>query len=441
MIPEQLTMNISITFEIPFGKIPLAAIEETVRHSLKATGRLMIKAILEALQERLGSVLQASSPGRLVRNGRHGRGRVFNTAFGKIRVANRQLRDKETGKTLRLLPLVVDFRPRKRFSLGALRSAIRLSVLTSFRQAAKETRYEMGTEAPSHATVHRNFRGVFEGNEVSLRSWEFRYLMADTMKVRLQGGRGREEGWADGRVVLGAERPEGPWILLGIFVNRSWREVRKELEGCIDYGRVEVLISDGEPGIEALLREGMKHQRCTWHGRRDLSFLLYQDGYKGLENRELVDLLREVPLFKINIRNRPEVREEVEEILKESQELWKELLEVFDPEVYPRAHSYLRRLGENLFVFLEYFLEKGAWIPNVSNMVENVIGRVKLRVRGIGRRWSEGGLIALFRAMARRIFGVESWEAFEERWLGAGTCPKFVALEAKYHWRWPITPL
>ncbi|OAQ19812.1 hypothetical protein TDIS_2106 [Thermosulfurimonas dismutans] len=43
--------------------------------------------------------------------------------------------------------------------------------------------------------------------------------------------------------------------------------------------------------------------------------------------------------------------------------------------------------------------------------------------------------------MARRIFGVESWEAFEERLLGARLRPKLVALEVKYHWRWPITPL
>ncbi len=70
-----------------------------------------------------------------------------------------------------------------------------------------------------------------------------------------------------------------------------------------------------------------------------------------------------------------------------------------------------------------------------------MIGRIKLRVRRIGKRCSERGLIAIFQAMARRIFGVESWEAFEERLLGAGLRPKLVVLEVKWHWRWPITPL
>jgi len=124
----------------------------------------------------------------------------------------------------------------------------------------------------------------------------------------------------------------------------------------------------------------------------------------------------------------------VKKILIESRRQWEELLEVFDKEVYPRAHSYLRRLGENLFTFLEYFLEKGEWVPNVSNMAENVIGRIKLRVRRIGKRWSEKGLMALFQAMARRIFEIESWSAFEERLFGAGIRPKLVALELNYHW-------
>jgi len=434
-------MSIFITFEIPLGKVSLAAIEEAVHKSLKESGRLMIKALLESLQKRLSFMVQALHPERFVKNGRHGRLRTFKTSFGKVEVVNYQILDKQSGKSLRLLPLAVDFRSGRRFSPKTLQLATRLSVITSFRQAAREASYEMGLSGPSHATVHRNFRDIFECEGIPVKGKNFRYLMADTMKVRLQGGCGRDAGWGDVRVVLAAERGEGPWIPLGLFVNQSWAEVRRELERLIDYERLEVLISDGEPGVEALLREGMRHQRCIWHGWRDLSFVLYQDGFRGLENWDLVDLLSEIPLFRLSTKDRPRIREKVERILEESRGLWEELLEIFDREVYPRAHSYLKRLGENLFTFLEYFLEKGEWIPNVSNIVENVIGRIKLRVRRIGKRWSERGLIALFRAMARRIFGIESWETFEERWLGAEIRPKLVALEVKYHWRWPITPL
>ena len=81
MAPEQLVMNISVTFEIPFGKVSLEAIEEAVRQSLKESGRLMIKTLLEALQKRLSFMLQALHPERFVKNGRHGRLRTFKTSF------------------------------------------------------------------------------------------------------------------------------------------------------------------------------------------------------------------------------------------------------------------------------------------------------------------------------------------------------------------------
>jgi hypothetical protein len=130
-------MNISVTFEIPFGKVSLDAIEKAVRQSLKESGRLMIKTLLEALQKRLSFMLQALHPERFVKNGRHERLRAFH---GRL----------QTFKT----------------SFG-----------------------------------------------------------------------------------------KGPWIPLGLLVNQSWTEVRKGLKRFTDYERLEVLISDGEPEIEALLRK------------------------------------------------------------------------------------------------------------------------------------------------------------------------------------------
>ena len=138
MAPNQLIMNTFITFKIPFGKISLDRLEEVVRRTLKESGRLMMKALLQALQERLSFILRTLHPERFVKNGRHGRLRTFKTSFGKVQVPNYQILDKESGKNLRLLPMVVDFRPGKQFSLGALRLATRFSVLTSFRKAAEE---------------------------------------------------------------------------------------------------------------------------------------------------------------------------------------------------------------------------------------------------------------------------------------------------------------
>ena len=64
-------------------------------------------------------------------------------------------------------------------------------------------------------------------------------------------------------------------------MDKDWRFIRKDLGKRLDYEKLEVLFSDGGPGIEQnLLSEGMKPQRCVWHGKRDFPFLLYQDGAK-----------------------------------------------------------------------------------------------------------------------------------------------------------------
>jgi hypothetical protein len=51
------------------------------------------------------------------------------------------------------------------------------------------------------------------------------------------------------------------------------------------------------------------------------------------------------------------------------------------------------------------------------------------------------GAYRLIWGAGKDVFGVESWEAFEEKWLGEGPGPKLAVLEVKGIWRWPITPL
>ena len=225
MAPRQLVMSIFITFEISFGKVSLAVIEEAVRQSLKESGLLMIKTFLEALRERLSFMLQALHSERFVKNRWHGRLCTFKTSFGKVQVANHQIWINRVARVLGFFS-GGRFSLRETFSPGALRLPTRLSVLTSFRQAVREASYEMGLEVPSHATVHRNFREIFAFSEVFTKGRKFCHLMVDTMKVRLQSGRGRDAGWGDVRVVLAAEKGEGFWIPLGLFVNQSWAEVR-----------------------------------------------------------------------------------------------------------------------------------------------------------------------------------------------------------------------
>jgi len=52
-------------------------------------------------------------------------------------------------------------------------------------------------------------------------------------------------------------------IYIKYRIKKSWNKTKEYLENRLDYRRLEVIFFDGEPRIEeALLEEGMRHQRC-----------------------------------------------------------------------------------------------------------------------------------------------------------------------------------
>jgi len=76
----------------------------------------------------------------------------------------------------------------------------------------------------------------------------------------------------------------------------SWAAIQTDLEARLAYANLDVLFSDGGPGIEESLRHpGMAHQRCQWHGRRSFPSLLYADGFKKPEQGPLVAQRQAIP--------------------------------------------------------------------------------------------------------------------------------------------------
>ncbi len=96
----------------------------------------------------------------------------------------------------------------------------------------------------------------------------YRFLMADGTGVHLQGPGGVDLGQKELRWALASLGPRHRFDPVGFWVDKGWDEIRRELEERLRYEKLEVLFSDGGPGIEEnLLAEGMRQQRCLWHGK------------------------------------------------------------------------------------------------------------------------------------------------------------------------------
>jgi len=164
----------------------------------------------------------------------------------------------------------------------ALEPGIGLCAHVSYRRAAAEVERIRG-QRMSHTTIHRRLQEFApypctvwgsQGSPLCL-AFGGRHQGAPA------GEKGKDLGQAQMRWALASEGVGKPFEPVGFWIDTSWKHIRKDLAKRLNYGKLRVLFSDGEPGIaENLLSRRMRHQRCVWHGKHDFPYILYTDGLK-----------------------------------------------------------------------------------------------------------------------------------------------------------------
>jgi hypothetical protein len=297
----------------------------------------------------------------------------------------------------------------------------------------------------SHTTVHRRLQELARSHDPfgPMKDRAFRFLVVDGTKVHLQGPLGQDLGQVEMRWALASLGPLSRFEPLGFWIDTDWAEIRKDLEERLDYQKLEVLFSDGGPGInDNLLREGMKPQRCEWHAKRDFPYLLYADGFKKAQQQPLVEKLKSIPVMNLTQAQleklRPEDRPMVEQIVEKTQQGFEQLLSALDPQRYPKTRTYIENLITPVTTFLNWWLEKGEVIPLTTNAIENAFSRVSNRIKKVGRRWSEAGLLNWLKVTFYKIFKPELWTKL---WNNERDIPKIklISLEISWHWSDAIT--
>ena len=229
-----------------------------------------------------------------------------------------------------------------------------------------------------------------------------------------------------------------PIASLTFGIDTEWRDIRKELEERLDYSRLEVLFSDGGAGIaENLLHPGMKPQRCQWHGKREFPYFLYADGFKKAEQHSLVEKLQSVPVMTLTQKDmeklRPEDRPVVEEMVDKTQQGFEQLLQALDPQRYSRTRTYIKNLMTPVTTFLKHWLDNGEVIPLTTNAIESAFSQVNNRIKRVGRRWSETGLLNWLKVTFYKIFKPELWTTL---WNSDRDVPKLKLTSLQISWRW-----
>ena len=401
----------------------------------------ILRAVFSAVEDKAIARLKETFPDRYVRNGHQKNHRQIRTAYGLFRYQMARVWDKQICKTLIPLPTAIGLPRYCRHVRETGEGGIGLVCHLSYRKSVKEMDRIRGPDM-SKSTLHRQVQKFAQDmcDWPDLRKVPYRFLMADGTKVRLQEvdekGHGKK---VEMRWVLASLGEKKKFDLVGIWIDKSWEDIRQDLNRRLNYSNMEVLFSDGGPGIEEnLLGSEMRHQRCLWHGKRDFPYILYVDKLKKAQQESFKDKLKSIPAMNLTQSRleqlTPEDLPKVKELADKTKQGFKELIEALPEEKYPTAKTYIENLSKNVTTFFDIWFANKVWIPLNTNAVESAFSQVKNRIWAVGKRWSEPGLMNWLKVVVNKVFFPLNWDQLWNEYLYIDSNLQINLMEVKYQW-------
>jgi len=444
---REIQIDLTLRFNIPEKGLNVNGVITGLQKASTKIFLSILSALFQAVEQKSIEQLQQASADRYVKNGHESKPRSLRTSFGLFRYRLAQLYDKVNKKTI--VPLRANgFVPKYRqYTEECTEPGIGLAVHVSYRRSTAEVeRIRQEGSFPSTSTLHRRLQEFAQQHchWPEMKEIPYRFLMVDGTDVRLQGPGGQDLGTGQMRWALASLAENQPFELVGLWVQKSWQQIRQDLDKRLDYTRLEILFSDGGSGIiQALLAEWMRHQRCVWHGKRDFAYILYADGLKKHEQAPLREKLGQIPAFQMTKEKleqlEPQDLPKVKALAEKTKQGFEEMLTLLDPEKYPKARVYIERLSSSMCTFFDWWFENKAWIPLNTNAIESAFSQVKNRIWSIGKRWSDTGLLNWLHVTMKKIFFPHTWN---EVWAQYMTLNSQVQLtDIQVSWNWYIDPI
>lgn len=407
-IENQRTLRIHLVLEvsIPEGTTLFQALTLAFWRFQGVAVTTLFTAVLQAIEARTRTELETRFPGRFRDKGTQPR--QWQLPFGTVRLGLVKLWDRAARRTVYPLKEALELPSHVRWCEETLAPGYRLAVIQSFRQSQRAVQgLAPDGRAPSVATVHRRFQGFATRLEPVPDSTHRRgpkpaaYQQADGTKLKLQA-QGHAAGTAELRLVVGSRTPHGPLEVLDYSVGDSWDAIAQRLRQRFPTPP-KVLVSDGEEGIPAALAgPDTLQQRCLVHGRRNLPFALYQDGYRKADRESIEAAFARIPGLQLCqaelARLDPTDTATLQDLLEASARAFRSLKRKLPPAEFPHTRRYVLGLIEDGLAYLRHLLATGQTIPLSTNRLESIWSRVLLRLKQIGRRWSPTGALHMLAA-------------------------------------------
>jgi len=235
-------------------------------------------------------------------------------------------------------------------------------------------------------------------------------ILGDGTKCHGLGGRKNEIN-----VILGKDQATGEKSLLGLDVNKDWKETLEQFKG-----RADIAVSDNEPSLRnALLEKAANYQACVRHCVGDVRFYLWNAGLPKEKRKEIADKLvailgvlhRSVNKHVVD-RDFERLKLRIEWTLSKLEELSKQLfLDGLDV-----VARFVRNSANYMVTFARLAMADVS-VPWTNNLVERLMGEVAKRIKHKWMHWSTKGLENLLNILLARYCNKRFFDEMKERYL------------------------
>jgi len=338
--------------------------------------------------------------------------RTLLTRHGRVEFKLAKVRDLENNSIFRPLLLYVGVEPKKRIVDDLVFECAEAATYLTYRDS--KTVIENLTSAEvSRCRIHDCVKEVGEFiNEERRRppSVDVDLIEGDGTKCHGLGGKKNEVN-----VILGKNQDSGEKSLLGLDVNKDWKETALQFKG-----KADVAVSDNEPSLRnALLEKADDYQACVRHCVGDVRFYLWNADLPKERRKEIAGkLLGILEVLRNSVRKHladkdfERLKWRISWTLSELEVLSRELLS----DGLETVARFIRNSANYMVTFARLAL-KEVCVPITNNLVERLMGEVAKRIKHKWMHWSTRGLENLLNILLARYCNKRVYGEMKERYL------------------------
>jgi transposase-like protein len=375
----------------------------------------ILKAVIEKAQDRLidelcGEKYSRHMDAKFERAGTDYR--TFKTRHGTIKFKLAKVKFLENKSILRPLLLDMGVKPWQRVVEDLVFECAETATYLTYRDT--KTVIENLTKAKvSKHRIHSCVQkvGAFidkERRETANKKVDLLY--ADGTKAHGIDGKKNEIN-----VIVGKDSETGEKNLLGLTVNRKWKDTAEQVKT-----KADALISDADRELRnALIDKALNYQICIRHAIGDVGYQLWKAGIPKQERkkvrtrlRTILQTLRNSAIKHLKDGNTERLQQRINKTLANLKQLAKELMEYG----LTGAAKFIRN-SANYMVTFARLATKQVRIPYTNNLIERLMGEIAKRVKNKWMHWSTTGLENLLNILLTRYCNKEHYNKLKQKYL------------------------